>query len=534
MVSAATPRSAPGLVARAQSRSDAVLKPTLERLLRLATRLLDAPMGMIVPVTSAQPFSAIYIGAQSLKTALVNSVKPSAALEVLLDAGDDWRFAALPDVRFYIGVPLVAKRGEPLGTLCVFDTAARQGVDADDLEALHDVIQIVVSEMEWHGKALRLEGERDFYEAVAQNADFIAIATDALGSVNRLNPCAERVLGISSLEAQGQPIWALFADAAAARLVRRAMRRVLRGAVVSHGELSWIAADGSKRHASLSCTTLDAGGAVGHVVITGVDTSALRRSQLEAQRAARAAAQALSARGEFFNFVTHELRTPLHAISGYCDLLLDPGLGALSADQTDFAKEIRSASDHLFSLISDLLDLSKLGAGVIHFAPKSLTAAPLLRGCLSMLKTVAQQSGVILSLEIAAGATTIYGDERSVRQVLVNLLSNAVKFTPSGGSVRLSLTVSGAWQRLAVADTGIGLLEDDLAKIFEPFTQARNSPAHHRSFGLGLTLSRKLAEMHGGRIEVSSQLGAGSTFTLVLPRGSSAKSVGASEFVVSL
>ena len=532
MVSAARPTSVPTLAAWAESRSGAVLKPALERLLRLATRSLNAPVGMIQPTGAAQPFPAICIGAES--STLADRLRPSATLEVLLDTADDSRFVALPAVGFYIGVPLISQRGQWLGTLCIFDTAAREDVDERDLETLRDLALSVVSELEWHAKSVRLEGERDFYEAVVQNADFIAVATDALGRVTRLNPCAEQVLGLSSAEAEGLPIWTLFGDESAARLVQRAMRLLLRGALVSHGELKWIAADGAKKHASLSCTTLGASGAVNHVVITGVDTSALRRSELEARSAARSAAQALSARGEFFNFVTHELRTPLHAISGYCDLLLDPGLGALSPDQTDFAKEIRSASDHLFALISDLLDLSKINAGAVNFAPKLLAAAPLLRGCLSMLKTAAQQSGVILCLETAAGATTVYGEERSIRQVLVNLLSNAVKFTPSGGSVRLSLTTDGAWQRLAVTDTGIGLLEDDLAKIFEPFTQARNSPTHHRSFGLGLTLSRKLAELHGGWIEVSSQLGAGSIFTLVLPREPSQPAPSVSECVVSL
>ena len=534
MVLSATPAHASGSDASTQSRSGAMLKPALERLLRLATRLLGAPVGMIFPATSAQPFPAICIGTESalLKTALIGSVNP---LEVLLDAGHDSRFAALTEVRFYVGVALMSKHGQRLGTLCVVDTVARASVEGSDLEGLRDVAASMVSELEHHSRSVRLMQERDFYSTVAQNADFIAIATDALGCVTQLNPCVERVLGISSSSAVGQPIWTLFSDAAAARLVQRAMRRARRGAMVSHGELSWVLTDGSRCHASLSCTTLcDASGAVNHVVITGVDTSALRRSELEASSAARATAQALSARGEFFNFVTHELRTPLHAISGYCDLLLDPGLGALSADQTDFAKEIRSASDHLFALISDLLDLSKINAGSVNFAPKLFTAAPLLRGCLSMLKTAAQQSGVILSLEIATGVSSLFGEERSVRQILVNLLSNAVKFTPSGGHVRLSLVVEGDWQRLAVVDTGIGLLEDDLAKIFEPFTQARNSPTHHRSFGLGLTLSRKLAEMHGGWIEVSSQLGVGSSFTLVLPREPSDQLLSTSDFVVSL
>ncbi len=531
MASLATTRRAPSADQSVQMRLEAGLNAALSPLLRVALRLLAAPVAVIVPDRATQPFSAIGVTplARLEPSALLRGLADlprSAALEVLLDAGSAARFAALPEVRFYIGVPLASQHGQSLGTLCVIDFDTRSHVDPRDLEALRDLADGVASQLEWHGSAARLEQERNFYDAVAQNADFLAIATDASGRVARLNPCAELMLGIDSATAEHQPIWALFGDPVAARLVERAMRRVLRGALTSHGELSWLTLDGSQRHAALSCSVLrDAGGAISHVVVTGIDTSALRRSESAAKRSAQATEQALSARGEFFNFVTHELRTPLHAISGYCDLLLDPGLGSLSPDQIDFAKEIRSASDHLFALISDLLDLSKLGTGAVSFAPKPLNPAPLLRGCLSMLKTVAQQNGVILSLEISASPAPIYGDERSIRQILVNLLSNAVKFTLNGGSVRLSLATDGNWQRLTVTDTGIGLLEDDLTKIFEPFTQARNSPLHHRSFGLGLTLSKKLAELHGGRIEVSSQLGIGSSFTLVLPRTASEKSL---------
>ena len=540
MVSPPLPRKAILSAASTESRFDAALKPALRSLLSLATRLLDAPIAVILPADSAQTFPAVHVtqSAALEPAALIRAIariQPSPALEVVLNPGQDPRFAELSAIQFYIGVPLNSGRGQHLGTLCVIGLTARQSVDPRDLEVLRDLARSAVFQLEQHSRSLRLEAERDFYQAVAQNADFIAISTDAQGCVERLNPCAERVLGISGLEAEHRPIWTLFSDPRAARLVERAMRRVLRGAPVTHGELSWIGEDGARRHAALSCSALlGANGAVDDVVITGVDTSALRRSELRARRSAQAAEQALNARGEFFNFVTHELRTPLHAISGYCDLLLDPGLGSLSPDQTDFAQEIRAASDHLFALISDLLDLSKLGAGAVNFAPKPLNAAPLLRSCLAMLKTTAQQASVILSLEITASAGPLFGDERSVRQILVNLLSNAVKFTPSGGRVRLSLSGDGAWQRLAVIDTGIGLLEDDLAKIFEPFTQARNSPAHHRSFGLGLTLSRKLAELHGGHIEVTSQLGVGSSFTLVLPSGPPDSLVGAAESAASL
>ena len=364
-----------------------------------------------------------------------------------------------------------------------------------------------------------LERERDFSHAVTEDAEFIVVVTDADGRVTRLNPCAAKTLDTSEAAVRGQPIWTLFSDPKASLLVQRVMRRLQGNTEVATGELSWLDGLEQQRHASLSCSLLyDPDGSSAHIVITGIDTSARRRSELQARVAQARAVEALKARSEFLNYVTHELRTPIHAISGFCELLLDPVSGTLTAEQADFALEINRASNHLFSLVSDLLDLAKVGANKVPLESRFISTKTLLQSCVAMVEAAALRSQVSLAQTTHSNSQTVYGAERQLRQIIVNLLDNAIKFTSAGGSVRLASSVTKQWLQISVTDSGIGIPVDNLETIFEPFTQASNSPTHHRSFGLGLTLAQRLAELHGGRLEVTSQLGVGSTFTLLLPR----------------
>ncbi len=364
-----------------------------------------------------------------------------------------------------------------------------------------------------------LQREREVALAVTRDAEFIVIVTDASGVISSINPWAMRIFETVETAARGRNLWIVLTDARAAALVERAVRRLTRSVRTQAGELTWVASDGEPRWASLSCVKLcNSSGIIDHLVFTGIDTTALRRTEQAARRAELISAQALRVRSEFLDYVTHELRTPLHAISGFCDLLLDPGLGELNADQTDFAQEIRRVADHLFALISDLLDLSKVNAGTVKLEPHKLSINVLLEDCIATLEPIAARAEVNLAWHSDPNVFEVIGGERQLRQILFNLLSNAIKFTPKDGHVQLYAVSDGDWIRLAVKDTGIGLREEDLSRIFEPFAQAKNSPSHQRGFGLGLTLAQRLAELHGGRIEVVSQLNSGSTFTLVLPK----------------
>jgi signal transduction histidine kinase len=223
-------------------------------------------------------------------------------------------------------------------------------------------------------------------------------------------------------------------------------------------------------------------------------------------------------KSEFLANMSHELRTPLNAIIGFSDVLLQKMFGELNEQQADYLEDIRSSGTHLLTLINDILDLSKIEAGrmELEVAPFSLVAA--LNNAVTLVRERAQSHGITLALEVGPELDTVVADERKVKQVVVNLLANAVKFTPDGGTVTLSAARENGQVRLAVHDTGIGIAAEDQERIFEEFQQASHQTEKSREgTGLGLSLSKRMVELHGGTITVDSTPGKGSTFTVALP-----------------
>jgi signal transduction histidine kinase len=222
-------------------------------------------------------------------------------------------------------------------------------------------------------------------------------------------------------------------------------------------------------------------------------------------------------KSEFLANMSHELRTPLNAILGFSQVLQKGLYGELTEKQAEYIEDILSSGNHLLSLINDVLDLSKVEAGQIELevAPFSLREA-VERGVV-MVRERASKSGVALAAEIEPEVQVVTGDERRIRQVLFNLLSNAVKFTPAGGSIDVSAARVDGEIQLAVADTGPGIAPEDLDRIFQEFQQTQVGAQHHEGTGLGLALSKRLVELHGGRIWVESELGVGSRFVFTLP-----------------
>ena len=221
-------------------------------------------------------------------------------------------------------------------------------------------------------------------------------------------------------------------------------------------------------------------------------------------------------KSEFLANMSHELRTPLNAILGFSQVLREQMFGELNEQQEEYVDDIFSSGHHLLSLINDVLDLSKVEAGQIELdiAPFSLHEA-LERGVV-MVRERASKEGVEVTLK-PPDVGLVAGDERRVRQVIFNLLSNAVKFTPAGGAVDVrALQVNGE-VRVAVMDTGPGVAAEDRDRIFEEFQQTEAGELQREGTGLGLALSKRLVELHGGRIWVDSEVGVGSTFTFTLP-----------------
>jgi signal transduction histidine kinase len=216
--------------------------------------------------------------------------------------------------------------------------------------------------------------------------------------------------------------------------------------------------------------------------------------------------------------MSHELRTPLNAIIGFSEVLLERLFGEVNEKQEDYLKDIHSSGRHLLSLINDILDLSKVEAGRMELEPASFNLSDAFSNAITLVRERAQRHSIFLGLDVDSQLGDIVADQRKFKQILLNLLSNAVKFTPDGGRVDVIARRERNELVVAVKDTGIGIAPEDQDAVFEEFRQVgRNYTNKQEGTGLGLSLTRRFVELHGGRIWVESQPGKGSTFTFTLP-----------------
>jgi signal transduction histidine kinase/CheY-like chemotaxis protein len=227
-------------------------------------------------------------------------------------------------------------------------------------------------------------------------------------------------------------------------------------------------------------------------------------------------------KSEFLASMSHELRTPLNAIIGFSEVLLERMFGELNERQDDYLRDIWSSGKHLLELLNDILDLSKIEAGQMVLNRSEFVVRESLEYCMSMVRERAVQQRVLLNLAVDPEVGLIDADRLRFRQVVLNMLSNAVKFTPEGGRVDVSASLRGQDLVVLVADTGVGVPAEDHERIFDAFQQGGRSTGQVEGTGLGLTLSKRILELHGGRIWVESEAGKGSTFGIALPAGSGA------------
>jgi signal transduction histidine kinase len=223
-------------------------------------------------------------------------------------------------------------------------------------------------------------------------------------------------------------------------------------------------------------------------------------------------------KSEFLANMSHELRTPLNAITGFSEVLLERMFGEINPKQTEYLQDILSSGRHLLSLINDILDLSKIEAGRMELTAASFHVPLALENAITLVKERAARHGIGLDIDVDPRLGAFVGDERKIKQVLLNLLSNAVKFTPEGGRIGVKAALADGVVEISISDTGIGIAPEDQEAIFEEFRQVGSDEARKREgTGLGLTLTKKFVEMHGGRIWVESEVGKGSTFRFTLP-----------------
>jgi signal transduction histidine kinase/ActR/RegA family two-component response regulator len=222
-------------------------------------------------------------------------------------------------------------------------------------------------------------------------------------------------------------------------------------------------------------------------------------------------------KSEFLASMSHELRTPLNAVLGFSEVLLERMFGEINEKQEDYLRDIHGSGKHLLELLNEILDLSKVEAGQMELEFTHVDVAAVLEYAASMLRERAAAHSVVLRVEVGDEVGLVEVDELRFKQVVLNLVSNAVKFTPDGGSVVMRARQVGDELQVTVEDTGVGIPEADRERIFESFQQGGRGASREEGTGLGLTLSRRIVELLGGRMWLESEVGTGSTFGFAFP-----------------
>ena len=399
--------------------------------------------------------------------------------------------------------------------------------------------------------------------AIIESSLDCLIVIDHEGMVVEFNPAAEATFGVARPQALGKAMADLIIPPRLRDAHRRGFAHYLAtgsGPILGKRlELEAIRADGSEFPIELAITAI---GTPSKPLFTGFIRDITERKRAERQlldlnvslerrvaERTQQLEQASRAKSDFLANMSHELRTPLNSIIGFSEMMKDGVLGELDTKQRGFVTDIFDAGSHLLSLINDILDLSKVEAGMAQLESSALDVAPLLMGSTLVVREQALKHRIRLDTRIDPGLGVMLADERKLKQIVYNLLSNAVKFTPDGGAVtlrahrcaRAAVALDEAmpgrlialppgehdeFLAISVEDSGVGIAAEFLPKLFEPFTQVDSSIARHQEgTGLGLSLVRRLAELHGGTVGVASSPGAGSRFSVWLPWHAAAHAV---------
>jgi len=342
----------------------------------------------------------------------------------------------------------------------------------------------------------------DRMAAVVNDAPVVLMAVDGAGVIKFAQGKLLDALGIKDADLVGRPLLELYGDELD---IVEALRRSLDGQAFS-AEAHVKRFD---RFFQISANPIrGCDGAIAEVIVVMVDITERREIDI--------AGRELEAKSRFLSMVTHELRNPLSAILGFTDLLGLPKTGPLNEVQQHYLATMRRSGDQLLALINDQLDLAKARTGHLDVASEPVPLRPVLIDAVETVRPLARSKSLALRIT-ASEVMVVRADRRRLNQIMLNLLSNAIKFTVRG-TVTVTARQKGETVKISVRDTGIGIPKDQQTHIFEEFVQLKSTVAADRpGTGLGLTLSRELAIQMGGTIEVTSQSGRGSVFTLVLP-----------------
>jgi PAS domain S-box-containing protein len=469
--------------------------------------LSDGLVGSQAPVFFQEPGGTMIWandGYYTLATALANS--PTA--QVLLHPGYDDGGAAS-----WNASERAVVNGRPVTVRASY---AKLNYGPRHKPALAGLVQVAPDEGD-HLRDLALARERvnDILRLVS---DWVWEA-DAEGYITFASDRVQRTTGFHPQELIGSPLTRLAYGSQAAEAL---MARLMTLAPFRDFTVQARAKDNAERTLLLSAVPIFAPDGGQHIGFRGTasDITGLTEREQSILAAKEAAEQANRAKAQFLSNMSHELRTPLNAIIGFSDMMTSAVHGPMgAAPYSQYAADINFSAKNLLAIINDILDVAKIEAGRLSLVEEETSVEQLCSIALRLVQERAEQRTVSLRTEVASGLPNVVIDQRAMRQVLLNLLSNAVKFTKPGGEVtlRAQLAMDGDLM-LQVCDTGIGMKEDDLVRVLQPFVQGEAE--FGRKFegtGLGLSLSKQLIELHSGRLGIVSKPDFGTTVTVYLP-----------------
>ncbi|MBI5970785.1 MAG: diguanylate cyclase [Deltaproteobacteria bacterium] len=433
--------------------------------------------------------------------------------------------------------------GDVLGILCVDDRKKRVFTDRHK-----DLIKLFSSQAAYAIEKFKLMHEvgesLTKLEGVFDDSGDMIIVADTDGRILKFSKGGTRILGYSHHEVVGRNVEEFYADREERRKIVKTVKE--KGAVHNR-EAVLLKKDGNPVDISLTISQFkDASGAVIGTVGVSKDITVEKRMRRELEelnknledkviertrdleKANLELKKANELKGRFIANASHELRTPLHSIIGFADVLLQKGFGELNEKQNKYLNTILTSGKHLLHLVNNILDLAKIDAGKSQLSYQKFQIKAAFEEVEIVLKALADRKTIAIESQADAGVTEFTADKVKFKQILYNLLSNAIKFTPDGGRVgfsaarfvnddKLPWAAKGQdLMKLTVWDTGPGIKAEDRERIFEEFEQL-DSSKNTEGTGLGLSLTRKLIEIHGGRIEVGGDAGNGAVFTVYLP-----------------
>jgi PAS domain S-box-containing protein len=420
--------------------------------------------------------------------------------------GRSRQYSEVPSHALVVCPLLIGQR--PVGAIAVWHEDPDKHFTEGDVRLLNMFAQQAAVAIENARLYTEAQEQRQYFESVVVNSPVAIVTLDLDQRIASANPAFERLFGWSQSEIIGKDLDSLITDEVSRQEAIDYTRRAASDTV--HHVSRRLRKDGALVDVEVLAVPVFVNGERRGLVALYHDITELARARREAETADRAKSQ-------FLANMSHELRTPLNAVIGYSEMLMEEAEDAGDHGYLPDLRKIHSSGRHLLGLINDILDLSKIESGRMELYFETFDIQPMIEEVATTIAPLVERNGNRLVLELAPDPGTVRLDQVKVRQILFNLLSNASKFTEHG-TITLAVARSGEHLSFRVADSGIGMTSAQMARLFQPFTQADASTTKkYGGTGLGLAITRRFCEMMGGTIELESEQGRGTAFTVLLP-----------------